>query len=346
VLVGGEPLAPELAARLCAGCAEVWNMYGPTETTVWSTCCRVERPHDGIAIGRPIANTSVWIRDARGQLCPVGVPGEIWIGGDGVASGYHQRPELTSQRFVPDPYSTKPGARLYRTGDRGRWRADGMLEHLGRLDFQVKVRGHRIELGEIEARVSADPAVANAVAVVREDKPDDVRIVVYAVARSGAQIDIPGLRARLRAVLPDYMVPQHIVALDAMPLLPNGKLDRKALPAPIVAGEERNSAVLGETDDPRVRYLATIWSELLGTAAGPDDNFFDLGGHSMLAVQMANRVARDTGARIRLVRLATQTLSQVAAELPETSAPSAGVAGRGLMRNVMRLFGIAAEGKP
>jgi hypothetical protein len=221
-----------------------------------------------------------------------------------------------------------------------------MLEHLGRLDFQVKVRGHRIELGEIEARVSADPAVANAVAVVREDRPGDVRLVVYAVARAAAQIDIPGMRARLRSVLPDYMVPQHIVALDAMPLLPNGKLDRKALPAPVVACEEAK-AIVDETEDPRVRYLAALWSELLGTAAGPDDNFFDLGGHSMLAVQMANRVARDTGARIRLVRLATQTLSQVAAELPDTVVePAAGAPGGGLVRNVMRLFGIAAtEGK-
>lgn len=345
VLVGGEPLAPELAAQLCAGCAEVWNMYGPTETTVWSTCCKVERRETGITIGRPIANTSVWVRDERGQPCPVGVPGEIWIGGDGVALGYHQRPELDAERFVPDPYSSRPGARLYRTGDRGRWRADGMLEHLGRLDFQVKVRGNRIELGEIEARVSADPAVASAVAVVREDRPGDVRLVVYAVARAAAQIDIAGLRARLKSVLPDYMVPQHIVALDAMPLLPNGKLDRKALPAPVVAGEE-SKVVVDETKDPRVRYLAALWTELLGTATGPDDNFFDLGGHSMLAVQMANRVARDTGARIRLVRLATQTLSQVAADLPENVAPVAGAPGRGLVHNVMRLFGIAAaEGK-
>ncbi|HEY5780481.1 MAG TPA: amino acid adenylation domain-containing protein, partial [Lysobacter sp.] len=347
VLVGGEPLAPELAAQLCAGCPEVWNMYGPTETTVWSTCCKVGQPQTGITIGRPIANTTVWVRDARGQLCPVGVPGEIWIGGDGVALGYHQRPELDAERFVPDPYSSRPGARLYRTGDRGRWRADGMLEHLGRLDFQVKVRGNRIELGEIEARVSADPAVANAVAVAREDRPGDVRLVVYVVARAAAQIDIAGLRARLKSVLPDYMVPQHIVALDAMPLLPNGKLDRKALPAPVNASEE-SKVVVDEAGDPRVRYLAALWTELLGTAAGPDDNFFDLGGHSMLAVQMANRVARDTGARIRLVRLATQTLSQVAAELPDTvAAPAAGAPGRGLVRNVMRLFGITAtDGKP
>lgn len=348
VLVGGEPLSAELASQLRGGCAEVWNMYGPTETTVWSTCCKVEHPEAGISIGRPIANTTVWVRDERGQLCPVGVPGEIWIGGDGVALGYHLRPELDAQRFVPDPYSSADGARLYRTGDRGRWRADGTLEHLGRLDFQVKLRGHRIELGEIEARVSADPAVASTVAVVREDRPGDVRLVAYAVPRAGAQIDVAGLRARLRSVLPDYMVPQHIVALEVMPLLPNGKIDRKALPLPLAAGAEGTAPAMEEIADPRVRYLVGIWTELLATTAGPDDNFFDLGGHSMLAVQMANRVARDTGARIRLVRLATQTLSQVAAELPENlKEPAAAVAGKGLVRNVMRLFGISAsEGKP
>lgn len=344
VLVGGEPLAPELAARLCAGCAEVWNMYGPTETTVWSTCCRIDGTDD-ITIGGPIRNTVVQVRDGRGQLCPVGVPGELWIGGAGVAIGYHNRPELDADRFVDDVDSGMAGARLYRTGDRGRWRADGRLEHLGRLDFQVKIRGHRIELGEIEARASADPAVANAVALAREDRPGDLRLVLYLVARSGMAIDTAGMRARLKAVLPEYMVPQHLMVLEAMPLLPNGKLDRNALPAPVVPViVEPAGAEYGITD-PRVAYLVDVWSEVLGVEVDPEDNFFDLGGHSMLAVQMANRVERERGSRIRLIRLATQTLSQVALELPVAAAPTGSDTDPGgrssVVRNVLRMFGLA-----
>ncbi|MGV8940241.1 MAG: amino acid adenylation domain-containing protein [Lysobacter sp.] len=348
VLVGGEPLAPELAARLCAACAAVWNMYGPTETTVWSTCSKVTRPQDGISIGRPILNTSVRVRDDRGQLCPVGVPGEIWIGGAGVALGYHRRPELDAERFIDDPYSPRPGARLYRTGDRGRWRTDGTLEHLGRLDFQVKIRGHRIELGEIEARATADPAVAEALAIVREDRPDDLRLVLYLRARTGMQVDPVGMRTRLKTVLPDYMVPQHVVVLDAMPLLPNGKLDRNALPAPVATvAAPVVAADLDYAPDARVSYLIRVWSDLLGVEVDAEDNFFDLGGHSMLAVQMANRVARDLGTRIRLINLATQTLSQLAADLPEPKAPVEPAARRSLVHNVMRMFGLAGEaGKP
>jgi amino acid adenylation domain-containing protein len=353
-LVGGEALPPELAAQLCAGCAEVWNLYGPTETTVWSTCWKVAQPEAGISIGRPIANTTIEVFDERGQRCPIGVPGELWIGGAGVALGYHHRPELDAERFVAEPGLARPDAsspvaRLYRTGDRGRWRADGTLEHLGRLDFQVKVRGHRIELGEIEVRLAADPAVAGAVALAREDRPGDVRLVGYLVARPGAHIDIADLRERLKSALPGYMLPQHLVVLEALPLLPNGKLDRNALPAP--AGDPASGFAVDEDEDardPRVAYLAEVWADLLGTAVAPGDNFFDLGGHSMLAVQMANRVARDTGARIKLVRLATQSLAQVAASLPvpDTAAAVEAVGG-GILRNVMRLLGLAAaERKP
>src|SRR5690606_22889342 len=187
--------------------------------------------------------------------CPVGVPGEIWIGGAGVALGYHNRPELDADRFVYDVDAGSRGVRLYRTGDRGRWRTDGRLEHLGRLDFQVKIRGHRIELGEIEARASADPAVANAVALAREDSPGDLRLVLYLVARAGREIDAIGMRARLKAVLPDYMVPQHIMVLGAMPLLPNGKLDRAALPAPISSVVAEPVSAEPAVLDPRVAYL-------------------------------------------------------------------------------------------
>lgn len=338
-LVGGEALPPDLAAQLLGRCDELWNMYGPTETTVWSTCCRVQDPETGISIGRPIANTRVHVLDEHRQLCPVGVPGEIHIGGAGVALGYLHRPELTAERFVPDPFASDEGARLYRTGDRGRWRADGMLEHLGRLDFQIKLRGYRIEPGEIEARLAEHPGVARAVVVVREDRPGDLRLVAYLVPESGHSPDESGLRGRLRTVLPDYMVPQHFVLLDALPLTPNGKIDRKALPPPQVAAPEAQPVARREHADPRVGYLLGVWTQLLGIDAGPDDNFFDLGGHSMLAVQMVGRVARETGYRIKLMRLAVQTAAEIAADMPaDALAPRASGLGNRLMQNVRRLL--------
>ncbi|QDW65940.1 amino acid adenylation domain-containing protein [Luteimonas granuli] len=239
-LCGGEPLPPDLAAQLLPRCDALWNLYGPTETTVWSTVARivpaaVEEGTPDIGIGHPIANTRVWILDPRGGLCPCGVSGEIAIGGEGVTLGYLDRPELTAARFLPDRFSTdlRDGpALLYLTGDLGRWRADGRLEHQGRLDFQVKIRGHRIELGEVEAVLAQCPGVARVTAVAREDRPGDVRLVAYVVAQSGEVVDEAACMAHLRRQLPDYMVPQHLVALDAMPLLPNGKIDRGSLPAP------------------------------------------------------------------------------------------------------------------
>ena len=342
-LVGGEALPPDLAQQLLARCGELWNMYGPTETTVWSTCCRIESLESGISIGRPIANTQVHVLDAHGQLCPVGVPGEIHIGGDGVTLGYLNRPELTAKQFVPDPFAASDGATMYRTGDRGRWRTDGMLEHLGRLDFQVKVRGYRIELGEIESRLSEQAGVARAVVVVREDRPGDVRLVAYVVPEVGQAPDDQVLRMALKAVLPEYMVPQHFVAIDALPLTPNGKIDRKALPAlqPKPSQARAQGRPSGAGLDPRVSYLLGIWSQMIGVEVGPEDNFFDIGGHSMLAVQMANRVERDTGFRIKLMRLAVQGAAQVAADLPEAalSSPSGVTKPGGLMGKLRRLFG-------
>ena len=284
-LCGGEALSPELAARLLDRGVELWNMYGPTETTVWSTCARIERPAPGkapdIHVGRPIANTTVWVLDGRGQVCPPGVPGEICIGGAGVALGYLGRPGLTAEKFFPDHVSPRDHGtglppRLYRTGDRGRWRRDGVIEHQGRIDFQVKVRGHRIELGEIESRLEADDSVARAVATTREDSPGDVRLVGYVVAAPGATVDEKGLFEQMRAVLPPYMVPQHLIVLDAFPLLPNGKVDRKRLPAPAVR-RQAASALAGQSAG--VRYLAGVWSDALGVDAAPGDNFFDIGGH-------------------------------------------------------------------
>jgi amino acid adenylation domain-containing protein len=358
-LCGGEAMSPDLAGALLPRCASLWNLYGPTETTVWSTCARIHAPPPGeapdIHIGRPIANTRVWIVDKHGQLCPRGIPGEIGIAGEGVTLGYLDRPELTSERYVDErsvgPAQGQTSERLYRTGDRGRWRPDGNLEHLGRLDHQVKVRGYRIEPGEIEAHLASRNDVGNAVVMVREDRPHDQRLVAYVVARGHAPLDEAELREHLRSKLPAYMIPQHFVVLDALPLLPNGKIDRSALPAPtsppssVQATADAGHALESHEGrmDPRVRYLCDVWSEFLGLPAGPDDNFFDLGGHSMLAVQMANRVARDTGVRIKLIRLGSETLSQVAASLPHREPAPVSTVGAGarFREGLRRLLGLS-----
>ncbi|WP_201797486.1 condensation domain-containing protein, partial [Mizugakiibacter sediminis] len=301
-LCGGEPMSPGLAAQLRGRCKAVWNMYGPTETTVWSTCWRVEHPDEGVSIGTPIANTQVWVLDEQRQPCPIGVPGELWIGGDGVTLGYLHRPELTAERFVPDPFRDVPGARLYRTGDRGRWKADGTLEHLGRLDFQVKVRGYRIELGEIEAQLALQPGVARAVAITREDRPGDVRIVAYLVAQPGTALDEAALRQALRRLLPEYMVPQHFLVLQALPLLPNGKLDRKALPAPADLAHETGTHAdfVAPRDDLERTIAAEMEAVLALPGLGVDDNFFELGGHSLLAAQLTARLNKALGLALPL----------------------------------------------
>jgi amino acid adenylation domain-containing protein len=302
VLCGGEPLPPDLARALLARSGAVWNLYGPTETTVWSTCWRVEAPEKGISIGTPIANNTVWVLDPQCQPCPLGVPGELCIGGEGVTLGYLGREDLTADRFITDAFSSaagyKPGAKLYRTGDRGRWRADGTLEHLGRLDFQVKVRGYRIELGEIEAALANCAGVAQAVVLVREDRPGDVRIVGYAVAQPGAKLEERTVLDLLKGALPEYMVPQHLVVLDAVPLLPNGKIDRKSLPVPDL-GARSDELVLPRND--LERAIATSMSQVLGMPAiGIHDNFFSLGGHSLLAAQLTSRLNRELGLSLTL----------------------------------------------
>lgn len=297
ILCGGEALPADLASQLLTRCGSLWNVYGPTETTVWSTCSRVTSASD-IHIGRPIDNTQVWILDPRGELCPLGVPGEIWIGGDGVTLGYLDRAELTAERFVADPFAASKGALLYRTGDRGRWRQDGVLEHQGRLDFQVKVRGYRIELGEIEALLAAHAQVARAVVVAREDRPGDVRLVAYVVGEGGA-LDEAALVSYLKGSLPDYMIPQHILFLDAIPLLPNGKIDRKSLPAP-----DLTVKLAGERVAPRnalERTIADAMAKVLGVAeVGVDDDFFSLGGHSLLAAQLTSRINKELGITLSL----------------------------------------------
>ena len=296
---GGEPLAPDLAEALLARCGDVWNGYGPTETTIYSTYWRVADPYAGIRIGRPVANTQVWILDEHRQPCPIGVPGELWIGGAGVTLGYLGRPDLTAERFVDDPFATTPGALLYCTGDRARWCNDGNLEHLGRLDFQVKVRGYRIEPGEIEANLASHPDVARCVVIAREDRPGDVRLVAYVVPRPGAAVAEEALREHLRATLPDYMLPQHVVALAAIPLLPNGKINREALPAP-----DLHSPRTAAHTAPRTgleRSVVAIMEDVLALPGiGVDDDFFALGGHSLLAAQLTSRVNRELGVALSM----------------------------------------------
>jgi acyl-coenzyme A synthetase/AMP-(fatty) acid ligase len=285
---GGEAMPTDLAAALLARGCEVWNLYGPTETTIWSTTQRVLAPDDALSIGRPIAHTSLHILDQGMNPLPVDVAGELFIGGDGLARGYHGRPDLTAEKFVPDPFGA-PGARLYATGDLARRLTGGRIEFLGRIDQQVKLRGFRIELGEIEAALRTHPAVRAAAVAVHEAAVGEKRLVAYVVGSD----DVPaaGLREHLRARLPDYMVPAAYVSLATLPLTPNGKLDRRALPAP--EGLDAASSEFVAPRDPTEQVLADVWREVLQIERiGARDNFFELGGHSLLAAQALARIRK------------------------------------------------------
>jgi amino acid adenylation domain-containing protein len=283
VLCGGEPMPGDLLPELLARSDSVWNMYGPTETTVWSTCCRLAEPMSRIPIGRPIANTRMYVLDPQMQPVPVGVRGDIYIGGDGVTKGYLHRPDLTATAFIPEPFREGEGSLMYRTGDVGRFLPDGTLECFGRADNQVKLRGFRVELGEIETVLCDYPSVDVVAATVREDRPGDQRLVAYYVPAAEAEPSVEALRNHLRAALPEYMIPQHFVALNALPTTPSGKIDRKALPAPVVEDHE-------EIVDPRTdteAALAVIWRSILQLERiGVHSSFFDLGGHSILGLDL------------------------------------------------------------
>jgi amino acid adenylation domain-containing protein len=316
ILCGGEALPRDLADRLLACGGEVWNLYGPTETTIWSALARVEPGEGPVPLGRPIAHTRLYVLGPRGELVPDLVAGEIFIGGAGVARGYLRRPELTAGWFVADPFAGG-GARMYRTGDGGRFRTDGALEYLGRLDHQLKVRGHRIEPGEVEAALHEHPGVQQAVVVAREDLPGDVRLVAYVTARepdpllSGAD-----LRELCRRTLPEHLVPSAVVVLPQLPLTPNGKLDRAALPAPA-------AGVLPPAREPGVpprddleRELARIWSALLGApVTDVRTSFFDLGGHSLLAARLLGQIERQVGVHLPLAAMVEQPTIEHLAEL-------------------------------
>lgn len=287
--IGAEPLPAELFGRLmdAAPGTPLYNFYGPTETTVWSTLQRFESAADRIVIGRPLANTQIYIVDRDGNPTPIGVPGELLIGGDGVAKGYLNQPELTAEKFIPDTFSKAAGARLYRTGDLGRYLPDGRVEFAGRIDNQVKIRGFRIELGEIETVLTQQPTVRESVVLAREDQAGDKRLVAYVVAEAGQVVTAREMREWVKQRLPEYMVPTSFVMLERMPLSPNGKVDRKALPAPDV----EEAAVVGAMGNPIEEMIANIWAEVLRTSEITQTaNFFELGGHSLLATKVVARI--------------------------------------------------------
>jgi amino acid adenylation domain-containing protein len=291
LFLGGERLTKELIERSFAAVKhlKVWNLYGPTEATANVTVARISRG-DEITIGRPIANTQVYVLDSRLQIVPVGVPGELHVGGVGVARGYLSRPDLTAQKFIPNVFSDEPGARLYRTGDLARYRPDGSIEFLGRLDDQVKIRGFRIELAEIETALGEHPGVWQAIVLVDNRTDGDTRLVAYVVPQQDAAPSTGDLRTFLKTKLPTYMVPSKFVSLNALPLAPNGKVDRGALPDPDGSRPEPERAFVAPRT-PVEKRLAAIWAEVLKLKRiGIHDNFFYLGGHSLSAIQVISRV--------------------------------------------------------
>jgi amino acid adenylation domain-containing protein len=284
LIVGGEAIGLKEAQKWSSR-VHLVNAYGPTEATVVSTCGELEAGLESVSLGRPLGNVRVYVLDGRVAPVPIGVWGEIYVGGHGVARGYLNRSELTLERFVEDPYAGSPGARMYRTGDLGRWRSDGSLEYQGRQDGQVKVRGYRIEVGEVESRLSEVGGSGQVVVLAREDREGDKRLVAYYTG----EVEAASLLLHARSVLPEYMVPSAYVKLESLPLTGSGKVDRKSLPAP-EGGVPRSGAYeapLGEVEE----CLAAIWGELLGVErVGRADNFFELGGHSLLAVQVVERL--------------------------------------------------------
>ncbi|HGM8393280.1 TPA: non-ribosomal peptide synthase/polyketide synthase [Pseudomonas aeruginosa] len=327
LLCGGEALAEDLAARMRGLSASTWNLYGPTETTIWSArfCLGEEaRPF----LGGPLENTALYILDSEMNPCPPGVAGELLIGGDGLARGYHRRPGLTAERFLPDPFAAD-GSRLYRTGDLARYRADGVIEYLGRIDHQVKIRGFRIELGEIETRLLEQDSVREAV-VVAQPGVAGPSLVAYLVPTEAALVDAESARQQelrsalknsLLAVLPDYMVPAHMLLLENLPLTPNGKINRKALPLPDASAvRDAHVAPEGELE----RAMAAIWSEVLKLGhIGRDDNFFELGGHSLLVTQVVSRVRRRLDLQVLLRTLFEHSTLRAYAQAVAQLAPAA-----------------------
>ncbi|MCC5666144.1 amino acid adenylation domain-containing protein [Nostoc sp. CHAB 5784] len=288
ILCGGEALPAHLANQLLHRCASLWNMYGLTETTIWSAASQIKTDGKIVPISHPIANTQLYILDQHSQLVPIGVAGELHIGGDGVARGYFKRPDLTAEKFIPNPFS-KETTRLYKTGDLARYLPNGEIEYIGRIDNQVKVRGFRIELGEIETLITQHQGIQETVVVVRSDSADSQRLVAYIVPQKNQTLRITELGGFLKSKLPNYMVPTAFVILETLPLTPNGKVDRKALPAPELTQLSSPNYIPPAT--PIENLLAGIWAEILGlNKVGIHDNFFELGGHSLIATRVMSQI--------------------------------------------------------
>ena len=294
VNLAGEPLLQSVVNQLyqLPTIQKVYDLYGPSETTTYSTFA-LRQPGGIETIGRPIANTRIYLLDNDLQCVPIGTPGELYIGGEGLARGYLHRPEATAERFIPDPFSGISGARLYKTGDLVRYLPDGNLKFLGRLDHQVKIRGFRIELGEIESVLRGHESIRDVVVLAREDDPGDKRLAAYIVPEEGQTLSVSMLREYLKEKLPEYMVPSAFVMLGKLPLTPNGKIDRKALPAPTGLRPELASAYAAPQTEME-RKLAAIWQEVLRLKKiGIQDNFFEAGGYSLLAVRVISRIKKD-----------------------------------------------------
>jgi amino acid adenylation domain-containing protein len=323
ILIGGEAVSQKLAGQLVERSASVWNVYGPTETTIWSTLSQLHRDAT-VTIGRPIGNTEIFILDKVLQPVPIGIAGELHIGGDGLARGYLKRPELTAEKFIRRPLnlgpalSTDSAGRLYKTGDLVRYLPDGNIEFLGRIDHQVKIRGFRIELGEIETVLRQHPVINDTVVVAREDTPGDKRVVAYLVPTGGGSLTTAELRSFLKEKLPEYMIPSVFVTLKSMPLTPNGKVDRRALPAPDQTALTRTETMAAPKDSIE-KQLVEIWETSLNVRPlGVKDNYFELGGHSLVAVKIMNRIAQEFGKTLPIsTLLQAPTIEQLAAILRE-----------------------------
>jgi len=327
LLCGGEAMPRDLARELLERSASVWNMYGPTETTVWSTTARVTQSEGPITVGRPIANTQVYILDAQLDPVPVGVAGELYIGGNGLARGYLNRPDLTAEKFIVSPFhEEESGARLYKTGDLARYLENGEIECLGRMDHQIKLRGFRIELGEIESVLNSHPSVRQTVVVARENGASEKRLVAYLVAELGSTISVDELRKFAERKLPEYMLPSQFEFLETFPLTPNGKVDRKALPTP-------NDAILAQRKEyvaPRdavESQLVEIWQSILSIrTVGIKENFFELGGHSLLVARLLAQIDRAFGKKLSMATiLLAPTIEQQAAAIRNGVATSRSV---------------------
>jgi acyl-CoA synthetase (AMP-forming)/AMP-acid ligase II/acyl carrier protein len=319
LMIGGETFPVNLANQLGEIVdGEILNMYGPTETTIWSSTFKLNGELDSVPIGKPIANTEFFLLDENQQLVPIGVPGELYIGGEGVVRGYFQRPGLTNDRFIQHPFKNGNVDKVYKTGDLACYNKDGVIEFLGRLDHQVKIRGYRIELGEIETALEKHSLIREAVVIAREDTPGDKRLVAYMVSETPSNPAISDLRDYLKEKLPEYMIPSTYEFMVVFPLTPNGKVDRLSLPAPEMDRPEMEQEFIAPRTQSE-KNLAKLWSEVLNIEEiSIQDNFFDLGGHSLSAVQVTVKIAQAYNVELSLQAFfQASTLADLATKLEE-----------------------------